>query len=104
MLRRAVAEASANLNPQDVVPLRFDRLIEVMTQLAAEKIDVGLPEVRIKELAELAAYESVGLSRVLALAKDGRVTEFFVDSGESPVYLDHTEAGRCETTISLTAR
>jgi type IV secretory pathway ATPase VirB11/archaellum biosynthesis ATPase len=104
MLRKAVSDASKALDPDEVDPLSFGRLIEVMTQLCAERIDATLPGARAKEMAELAAYEAIGLSRILALAKDEKVTEFFVDSESSPVYLDHRQGGRCETGIFLTAR
>ena len=103
MLRVAVAEASAALDPALVEPLTFGRLVEVLTQLAAEHLGDD-PGSSTKELAELAAFEAMGLSRVLALAKDQNVTEFFVDSESSPVYLDHVMAGRCESTITLTER
>lgn len=103
MVRRAVAEASASLNPSAVDPLTFGRLVEVMTQLSAGHLG-GPPGTKTKELAELAAYEAIGLSRILALAKDPNVTEFFTDSDSSPVYLDHIRAGRCESAITLVKR
>ncbi|MDA4121018.1 MAG: ATPase, T2SS/T4P/T4SS family [Thaumarchaeota archaeon] len=103
-LRKAVAEASLALDPGEVEPLTFGRLIEVLTQLVAEHLDRTGPTARVKELAELGAYEAIGLPRVLAFAKDQRVTEFFVDSDSSPVYLDHIIAGRCESGILLTSR
>jgi type IV secretory pathway ATPase VirB11/archaellum biosynthesis ATPase len=102
-LRRAVGEASAALDPREVEPLTFRRLLEVLTQHSAERL-ASLGVRKVKELAELAAYEAVGLSRIFALAKDDRVTEFFVDSDSSPVYLDHAVAGRCETEMMLTER
>jgi len=104
MLRKAVAEASSSLEPREVNPLTFARLVQVLSQLVAEHIDRTAPGTRVKELAELGAYEAIGLSRVYALARDERVTEFFVDSEASPIYLDHTLAGRCETSMLLTAR
>jgi pilus assembly protein CpaF len=104
MLRKAVAEASSSLDPREVDPLTFARLVQVLSQLVAEHIDRTAPGTRVKELAELGAYEAIGLSRVYALARDERVTEFFVDSEASPIYLDHTLAGRCETSMLLTAR
>jgi len=102
-LRAAVAKASAALDPASVEPLTFGRLVEVLTQLAAEHLGESFGD-GTRELAELAAYDAMGLSRVLALAKDQNVTEFFVDSDTSPVYLDHIQAGRCESTITLTER
>ena len=103
-LRKVVGEVSAALDPKEVDPLTFARLIEVLTQHSAGKLASYGIRARVKELSELAAYEAVGLARVLALAKDDNVTEFFVDSDTSPVYLDHMAAGRCETDMVLTER
>ena len=103
-LREAVSGASFALDPAEVRPLAFARLIEVLRQLAAERLAAGGVKGRIRELSELAAYESIGLSRIYALAKDDDVTEFFVDSEDTPVYLDHAWAGRCESGICLTER
>jgi type IV secretory pathway ATPase VirB11/archaellum biosynthesis ATPase len=103
-LRKVVAEVSVGLDPRDVEPLTFTRLIEVLTQLSAARLASYGIRVKIRELAELAAYEAAGLSRILAIAKDDKVTEFFVDSDASPAYLDHAAAGRCETGIVLTER
>ena len=103
-LRKVVKEVSEELDPKAIDPLTFGRLIEVLTELSAERLaSLGLRS-KIRELAELCSYEAVGLSRVLALAKDERVTEFFVDSETSPVYLDHAVAGRCESEMVLTER
>ncbi len=104
ILRRAVSEVSAALEPREVTPLSFQRLVEVLTMHSAERLASCGVKSRVRELSELAAYDAIGLSRILALAKDDRVTEFFVDSDQTPVYLDHATAGRCETTILLTER
>jgi pilus assembly protein CpaF len=103
-LRRVVSEVSADLDPKEVDPLTFTKLIEVLTQSSAGRLASYGTRTNVRELSELAAYEAVGLSRILALAKDEKVTEFFVDSDTSPVYLDHMEAGRCETEMTLTER
>jgi pilus assembly protein CpaF len=103
-VRSAVADVSASLDPKDVEPLAFGRLVEVLSQHSAERLAANGVKSRVRELAELAAYEAMGMSRVLALAKDQKVTEFFVDSDSTPVYLDHATAGRCETSILLTER
>jgi type IV secretory pathway ATPase VirB11/archaellum biosynthesis ATPase len=104
MLRRTVQEVSDTLRPEDVEPLTFRRLLEVLGQRSAEALASKGVKSRIKELSEVAAYEAIGLSRILALAKDERVTEFYVDSETSPVYLDHATAGRCESGLVLTKR
>ena len=103
-LRGVVRDASLKLEPREVEPLTFGRLIEVLSQLAAEDVaSMGIPG-RTRELSELAAYEAIGMSRIFALAKDENVTEFFVDSEIAPLYLDHAQVGRCESDIVLTER
>ena len=103
-LRRVVADVSASLDPASVKPLTFERLIEVLTENAVGGLAQSESGGKVKELAELAAYEAVGLSRLLAFAKDQQVTEVFVDSDSSPVYVDHSGVGRCDTEIILTER
>lgn len=103
-LRHAVSEASEALDPADVEPLTFGRLVGVLEQRSAELLASNGVRNGVKELSELAAYEAIGLSRILALAKDDRVTEFYVDSDATPVYLDHALAGRCESGLLLTQR
>ena len=103
-MRRVVKEASLGLDPKEVEPLTFRRLTEVLAQHSAELLASHGTRSRVRELSELAAYEATGLSRILAIAKDDKVTEFFVDSDATPLYLDHTVAGRCESEIVLTER
>ncbi len=104
LLREVVEEVSLGLDPRDVDPLTFRRLIEILTQRSAEGLASRGINRGIRELSELSAYESVGLSRIFAIAKDAKVTEFFVDSEATPIYLDHSVAGRCESEILLTER
>jgi len=103
-LRGAVNEASLGLDPEEVEPLTFGRLIEVLRQRSTERLASRGVKGMIRELSELAAFEAVGLSRVYAFAKDENVSELFVDSEDTPVYLDHSVAGRCESGILLTER
>jgi len=103
-LRPVVAHVSSSLDPKEVEPLEFWKLIEVLTQLAAEGLAAVRDTGRTRELSELVAYEAIGLSRIYALARDDNVSEFFVDSEHSPLYLDHAQAGRCESSIVLTER
>jgi type IV secretory pathway ATPase VirB11/archaellum biosynthesis ATPase len=103
-LKKAVSRVSKSLDPKEVDPLTFHRLVEILAQRSAESLAASGVKNRIKELSELAAFEAIGLSRILALAKDEKVTEFYADSDTTPLYLDHTAAGRCETDIVLTER
>ena len=104
LLRGAVASISAKLSPDQVEPLTFTRLLDVLGQMAARELsrirDLGL----VRELSRLAAFEAVGLPTVFALSRDKNVQEFFLDSPNAPVYLDHAKYGRCETMIFFTER
>jgi len=103
-LRAIVSETSLSLDPKEVQPLAFGRLVGVLSQRAAERLAAHGVTTRIRELSELAAFEAIGLSRIYAIAKDDRVTEFYVDSEVTPVYLDHSSSGRCESGIVMTER
>ena len=103
-LREVVQAVSENLEPARVEPLTFARLIQVLGQLGAEQLALVPGLSRTTELSELVAFEAIGMSRMLGLAKDPFITEFYVDSDSSPLYLDHSKAGRCDTSILLTER
>jgi len=104
ILRIVLARISEELTPRSIEPLTFEKLVAVMEQLAAKGLaELGTGE-RVKELATLCAYEAIGLSRILALARDTFVTEFYLDSPRCPLYMDHYKYGRCESTIFLTER
>src|SRR4029077_13809776 len=104
LLRAAVGRISERLSPEQIDPLTFTRLIEVLSQMAAHELsrirELGL----VRELSRLAAFEAVGLPTIFALSRDKNVQEFFLDSPNSPISLDHTKYGRCETRIFLTER
>jgi pilus assembly protein CpaF len=104
LLRVAVGRISERLSPDQVKPLTFTRLIEVLSQMAAHELsrirDLGM----VRELSRLAAFEAVGLPTIFALSRDRNVQEFFLDSPNSPIYLDHAKYGRCESRIFLTER
>ncbi len=104
LLRVAVGRISERLSPEQVDPLTFARLIEVLSQMASHELsrirDLGM----VRELSRLAAFEAVGLPTIFALSRDRNVQEFFLDSPSSPVYLDHAKYGRCESRIFLTER
>ncbi|MDA4117467.1 MAG: ATPase, T2SS/T4P/T4SS family [Thaumarchaeota archaeon] len=104
MLRAAVAKISDSLSPDQVDPLTFTRLIEVLSQMAAYELstikDLGI----VRELSRLAAFEAVGLPTIFAISRDRNVQEFFLDSPNSPLYLDHAKYGRCDSRIFLTER
>ena len=104
LLRAAVAKISERLTADQVKPLSFTRLVEVLGQMAAHELsrirDLGM----VRELSRLAAFEAVGLPTIFALSRDRNVQEFFLDSPNSPIYLDHARHGRCESRIFLTER
>jgi pilus assembly protein CpaF len=103
-LRSAVSEVSASLDVGSVSPLTFTRLVEVLSQSAAGHLAAIRDAERVRALSRLAAFEAVGIPTIYALSLDNSVSEFFVDAPGTPVYLDHTRHGRCETPMVLTER
>ena len=104
LLRDAVAEMGESFRVSSVAPLTFARLIEVLTQAGVARLATLRDADRVRILSRLAAFEAVGIPTMYALALDTSVTEFYVDAATTPVYLDHTKHGRCETHLALTER
>jgi type IV secretory pathway ATPase VirB11/archaellum biosynthesis ATPase len=103
-LRDAVAEMSETFRVSSVSPLSFTRLIEVLSQAGVVRLAGLRDAARVRALSRLAAFEAVGIPTVYAFAMDDSVTEFYVDSTGTAIYLDHTKYGRCETKLTLTER
>ncbi|MDA4136193.1 MAG: ATPase, T2SS/T4P/T4SS family [Thaumarchaeota archaeon] len=103
-LREAVLEMSTSFKVSSVSPLTFARLIEVLCQAGVARLAPLREAGRVRALSRLAAFEAVGIPTVYAFALDRAVTEFYVDATNTPVYLDHTKHGRCETQVTLTER
>lgn len=102
-IRHAVRKITEELEPSSIEPLEFKVLVERVKQLAA--IEIGMRcNKNVRELSELAAYEAIGIPTIFAIARDERVNEFYVDSPNSPIYLDHSVYGRCESKIVLSTR
>lgn len=104
LLRAAVGRIGERLAPEKVDPLNFARLTDVLGQMAAQELSGIRDLAMVRELSRLAAFEAVGLPTIFALSSDRNVQEFFVDSPDSPVYLDHARHGRCDTRIFLSER
>jgi type IV secretory pathway ATPase VirB11/archaellum biosynthesis ATPase len=103
-LRGAVAEMQSSLNPSSIDPLTFTGLVETLSHAGVPRLAPALDPDRVRTLSRLAALEAVGLPTVYCLSLDDRVSEFYVDAPGAPVYLDHAEYGRCETSMTLTGR
>jgi flagellar protein FlaI len=104
VLRNTVLRISDNLSPDDIEPMTFDRLIDALSQAAAAELARVKSINRVRHLSLLAAFEAIGIPTIFALALDRSVTEFYADSPDSPLYLDHAHHGRCESIIYLTER
>lgn len=104
LVKDAVVKVRESLDPDMVKPFTFERLVELLSLEATNYTASVFNVERSKRISELVAYESVGLSRIFAIAMDDNVTEIFCDSDITPLYLDHAVAGRCGTDIILTER
>jgi pilus assembly protein CpaF len=103
-LREAVSEVGASLNPSELSPVTFTGLVDLLAQAGAGRLAQAGGTERVKVLSRLAAFEAVGIPTVYALSLDDHVSEFYVDAPATPIYLDHSKYGRCETQLSLTER
>ncbi len=103
-LRETVAEVSAGLRPSALNPLTFTGLVETLSQAGAGCLATIGDTDRVRILSRLAAFEAVGIPTVYCLSLDDSVSEFYVDSPGTPIYLDHAKYGRCETQLTLTER
>ncbi|MGQ9780830.1 MAG: ATPase, T2SS/T4P/T4SS family [Nitrososphaeria archaeon] len=87
----------------DFREISFDFLTRHLSSLIQSRlVDSGLREEDRVGLSSVLAFEYMKISRILPLMLDPHVQEFYVDSPETCVYLDHDLWGRCLTNVQLT--
>jgi type IV secretory pathway ATPase VirB11/archaellum biosynthesis ATPase len=101
LVERAVERLRSEEWVPTELPKKFGDLIRTIKLYVSLELK-GVPF--YEELAELAAYEYVGLGRLKPLLDDGMVDEVFQDRANFPLYLIHRRYGLCETPIILDER
>lgn len=102
-LIRGLREVSASMLFEDEF-LDIDALIGLKKQEAMRFLSEKFPEIPdelAEELALLGCFESIGLGTIMPFLLDEKIEEFYVDTPDSAVYLDHRKWGRCNTPIYL---
>jgi len=82
----------------------LDQILTQKIKLAKnfmEKLKINQPDEAINKIAELSAFKSMNLERIFPFLLDDNIEEFFLDSPNSSIYLDHRKWGRCLTKINL---
>lgn len=90
-----------------VSSLSFNQILTQKIKLAREfleKLNLSQPDEVTQRIAELSAFKSMNLEKVFPFLLDDNIEEFFLDSPDSSIYLDHRKWGRCLTKINLSER
>ncbi|MFX1350932.1 MAG: ATPase, T2SS/T4P/T4SS family [Promethearchaeota archaeon] len=102
-LIRGLRDVSTSMLFEDEF-LDIDMLISLKKQEAMRFLSEKYPEIPddfAKELALLGCFEVIGLGTIMPFLLDDKIEEFYVDTLNSAVYLDHRKWGRCNTSIYL---
>lgn len=102
-LIRGLREVSAPMLFDDEF-LDVDMLIGLKKQEAMRFLSEKFPEIPdelSEQLALLGCFEAIGLGTIMPFLLDEKIEEFYVDTPDSAVYLDHRKWGRCNTAIYL---
>ncbi len=80
----------------------LNTVVRLLKKLYSRILDKFLPNTLIPEISRILAYKTLGLNRIIPLLLDPNITEIFLDSLRSPLYVDHAIFGRLMTNIELT--
>ena len=59
---------------------------------------------RVDRVVEASVYKSLGLLKIAPFLLDDQVEEFFLDKPSTYIYLNHTQWGRCRSSVTLSGR
>ena len=100
---KALDKIVENPNLLEFQEISFKSIVEHISRLFYSSIEqYDLLEDEKEFLSILYAFEFMGIPRLLPLMLDAHVQEFYVDSPDTRIYLDHERWGRCLTNIVLT--
>jgi len=96
------------------VESRWEVSIPTFQELITYRIDEALSLLRARNLnlcrdtmlkaAQLAAYKSLNMTKIMSLLLDENVEEIFLDNPVGFLYLDHRRWGRCRSNLNLSRR
>ncbi|MFX0063486.1 MAG: ATPase, T2SS/T4P/T4SS family [Candidatus Hermodarchaeota archaeon] len=105
-LRVWIAETANKLRMN--FPLDFEKNILKLQDVLREfqdlirEIQIPLVDgVSFEDWSLAIAFETIGLGKLAPLLLDPNIEEIYLDSEQSPLYLDHAKYGRCKTLTQL---
>ncbi|MBS7644303.1 type II/IV secretion system ATPase subunit [Candidatus Bathyarchaeota archaeon] len=111
-LKKLIVEVASTL--ENRVEPRLEVAIPIFQELIKNRIDEALSLLKAQNLdlrmdaleraAQLAAYKSLHMVRVMPLLLDENVEEIFLDNPADFIYLDHRKWGRCRSNLNLSKR
>jgi len=84
---------------QDLIKYRID---EALSLFKAQNLNLHMD--MLEKAAQLAAYKSLHIARIMPLLLDENVEEIFLDNPADFIYLDHRRWGRCRSNLNLSRR
>gem|GEM_PF-6222995 len=84
---------------------RPEALFQVRVEIARAFLQLKLRNKRdlAEELSLVLALYSIGLGKIAPFLLDPKIEEFFSDGPNQPIYLDHSDYGRCFSNVALTS-
>ena len=85
--------------------LPLDAQIEILSKNALFQLHKDFPGLNSSEknkIAILTALNYLNFSSLYGLLSDENIEEYFLDSPDNCIYIDHNQFGRCRTNLQLT--
>ncbi|MFH7880918.1 MAG: type II/IV secretion system ATPase subunit [Candidatus Aenigmatarchaeota archaeon] len=80
-----------------------EKIEKIMKEVISQK-DINISTSQINNLIEILLRHTVGFGVLEVLLQDDKIQDIYVNApiGSSPVFINHSDYGECETNISLT--
>ena len=73
----------------------FSELLEILRNCSNDGEEIS------KQILVPVLFRTLNMERIAPLLLDEKIDEIYLDSGDSCIYIDHSEYGRCNTSIKL---
>ncbi|TFF99455.1 MAG: hypothetical protein EU542_09005 [Promethearchaeota archaeon] len=102
MLKTKILQKNGEL---DTTLMKLSQLMSYLRRIIDEQLTQNQFKMNIKTeyLREWLIYKILGLEQLMCLLIDDNIQEIYLDKPNSPLYIDHTDYGRCLTNIILTS-